>query len=142
MTKTIPAILPQLKAFALSLTKNEHNAEDLTHDVVLKILEKKHLYKEGTSLKAWAFTIMKNEFINQCRNKKPIFINPDPITPSSDTYIIDEIRTLKNKFKISFLMHYHGYKYKEIANFLNVPIGTVKARVFKARQLLKTKIAA
>ena len=129
-----------LKYFALKLTSDNEDAEDLL--------------QESTNLKAWLYTIMKNTFINNYRRnvrKRTIMDNTDddyfvnstkkvsPVTPDSEYNHKDILKTvdaLNDECKIPFQMHFDGYKYKEIADELNMPIGTVKSRIFLARKKL------
>ena len=143
-----------LKYFALKLTADNEDAEDLLQETFLKALKYKDKFQEKTNLKAWLYTIMKNTFINNYRRKvkrKTIMDNTDddyfvnstkqssPISPESE-YNYKEITTtvnaLNDECRIPFQMHNEGYKYKEIADELEMPIGTVKSRIFLARKKL------
>jgi RNA polymerase sigma-70 factor (ECF subfamily) len=143
-----------LKYFALKLTSDNEDAEDLLQETFLKALKYKDKFKEKTNLKAWLYTIMKNTFINNYRRKmrkKTIMDNTDddyfvnstkqksPISPESE-YNYKEIRKtvdeLNDECRIPFQMHNQGFKYKEIADELEMPIGTVKSRIFLARKKL------
>lgn len=143
-----------LKYFALKLTTDIDDAEDLLQETFLKALKYRDKFEEHTNLKSWLYTIMKNTFINNYRRsvrKRNImtssedkdFIKPapsaSPISPES-TYNFKEIsktvETLSDDCKIPFKMHNDGFKYKEIAKELELPIGTVKSRIFLARQKL------
>lgn len=143
-----------LKYFALKLTADNEDAEDLLQETFLKALKYKDKFQEKTNLKAWLYTIMKNTFINNYRRKvrkRTIMDNTDddyfvnsskkvsPISPES-VYNHKEIRktvaNLNDECKIPFQMHFDGFKYKEIADHLNMPIGTVKSRIFLARKKL------
>ena len=143
-----------LERFALSLTSNREEAKDLLQETYLKALTYRDKFVEYTNLKAWAYTIMKNTFINNYRkavrenttvdNTKDLyFLNnakeSSLVRPDSE-YAFKEInkaiQSLEDEFKIPFLMHTEGYKYKEIAETLDLKIGTVKSRIFFTRKKL------
>ncbi|MDR0659940.1 MAG: RNA polymerase sigma factor [Prevotellaceae bacterium] len=143
---------PNLERFAVSLTSNSEDAKDLAQETILKALIYWEKYQNNTNLKAWAFTIMKNTFINSYRktikhgmvldgsdNQYLMNNSQTWLTPESDI-IQDEvyykISKLEPEFRIPFQMHTLGYKYKEIAEKLNLKIGTVKSRIFFSRQKL------
>jgi len=143
-----------LERFALSLTQNMEDAKDLMQETYLKALSYRSKFADNTNLKAWTFTIMKNTFINNYRRSvkaNTTFDNTDDLyflninkespneTPES-TYATTEIERaiadLDDDFRVPFLMHVEGYKYKEIADKLDLKIGTVKSRIFFTRKKL------
>ena len=143
-----------LQRFAMSLTSDRDSALDLVQDTYLKAITYKDKFVDYTNLKAWVFTIMKNTFINNYRrNSKEntlidgtrdlYYVNMPHdkgfISPES-SYAEDEIQkaidSLEDEFRIPFRMHLDGYKYKEIADELDLKIGTVKSRIFFTRQKL------
>lgn len=143
-----------LERFAMSLTSNRDEAKDLLQETYLKALTYRDKFQEFTNLKAWAYTIMKNTFINNYRksvrenttvdNTKDLFylnnskesglVKPDSQYQMKE--IIKAIDKLDTDFKLPFRMHTEGYKYKEIANELDLKIGTVKSRIFFTRKKL------
>lgn len=143
-----------LENFAYSLTHNPDEAKDLVQETFLKALLHKKAYKEGTNLRAWLFTIMKNTFINNYRRNKKVqsVITKEDSTPwinnisgnviyqadhnTKYAQIVMLINSLPEEQKIPFEMINQGYKYCEIAEKFNIPIGTVKSRIFLARQKL------
>lgn len=143
---------PNLERFAYSLTANREDARDLLQETYLKALTYKDKFEDNTNIKAWTFTIMKNTFINNYRksvkqnttfdgstnqfliNSKPDSYGPDAMYSHSE--ISKKIDKLDDEFRIPFQMHTSGYKYKEIAEKLNLKIGTVKSRIFFSRQKL------
>lgn len=148
-----------LLGFAYRFTSNQEDAKDLLQETYLKALRYKDKFAESTNLKAWLYTIMKNTFINNYRKasrantivdetEENYFINqstavrvdtPDQVLGYSQ--ITDLINALDDDYRVPFQMHYSGFKYKEIAENLDLPIGTVKSRIFLARQKLSTKLA-
>jgi RNA polymerase sigma-70 factor (ECF subfamily) len=147
-----------LRPFSLNLTKNMKEANDLIQDTIFRALSNKDKFQEGTNLKAWLFTIMKNIFINNYRRKQKrntiidttdnlFYLNSSEVlTENSATakFVMDDmknaIRSLGDEFRIPFMMHFEGFKYHEIADELNLPLGTVKSRIFFARKELKGKL--
>lgn len=143
-----------LRYFALHLTMNDDDAMDLLQDTLVKAITYKDKFVEKTNLKAWLYTIMKNTFINNYRRAVKAntiidktddlyFLNStttsDAVRPDTE-YTVKEIQrnitNLDDDYRIPFEMHHKGYKYKEIADYLNLPIGTVKSRIFLARKKL------
>jgi RNA polymerase sigma-70 factor (ECF subfamily) len=147
-----------LKYFALKLTTNIDDAEDLLQETLLKALKYKGKFQEQTNLKSWLHTIMKNTFINNYRRevrKRKILTRSDDkeyiihnsnlnsISPESEFSYLEikkTIESLEDQCKIPFLLHNEGFKYKEIAEKLDLPIGTVKSRIFLARQKLSKEL--
>jgi RNA polymerase sigma-70 factor, ECF subfamily len=144
----------KLSRFALSLTANKDDAKDLLQETLYKALVYRDQFVQYTNLKAWTYTIMKNTFINNYRrsvrqnttfdNTKDLFFlnqNKDTVTVSPDSaYSAQEINkvidNLDDEFRVPFKMHTEGYKYKEIAQKLDLKIGTVKSRIFFTRKKL------
>lgn len=147
--------LKLLKPFALRLTRDQDDAKDLVQDTLVKAFSNRDKFEDGTNLKAWLFTIMKNTFITQyqrmVRRKTFIdttdnlhFINSTSATQENEAknkFLREDLkRSLKGldvAYRIPFLMFFKGYKYHEIAEELNLPIGTVKNRIHIARKELK-----
>lgn len=147
-----------LERFAMSLTSNHDDALDLLQETFAKAITYREKFEDNTNLKAWTFTIMKNTFINNYRRAvkaNTTFDNTDDLyflnlnkeatsyTPDSE-YTVKEIQKsideLDDDFKKPFLLHTQGFKYKEIADQLNLKIGTVKSRIFFTRKKLMEKL--
>lgn len=144
-----------LKPFALKLTRDMDDANDLLQDTMVKAFTNRDKFTEGTNLKAWLCTIMKNTFITNYQRmvRRGTFvdttdnlhyINSGDILVENGAYgdfamddIYAAIDKLDDVYKVPFMMHYKGFKYHEIADKLNIPIGTVKNRIHIARKLLK-----
>ncbi len=149
-----------LNSFAYNLTKNVEDAKDLFQETAFRAITNKDKFRPGTNFKAWLFTIMKNIFINNYRKKskaKTIIDSTDNLfyinsgksivgNQANSNIIMKEltkiIDNLDDGIKIPFMMHFHGYKYQEIAEQLDLPLGTVKSRIFFARKELKEVITA
>lgn len=141
--------------FAYMLTSNRDNAYDLLQDTTLKALDNESKYVENTNFKGWVFTIMRNIFIN---NYRKVVRSATVIDQTEDLYhlnlpqesgfetpegsfaaneITAAINSFSDEYRIPFSMHVAGYKYNEIAEKMNLPLGTVKSRIFFARQRLQ-----
>jgi RNA polymerase sigma-70 factor (ECF subfamily) len=149
-----------LQSFAYNLTKNIEDAKDLFQETSYRAITNRDKFREGTNLKAWLFTIMKNIFINNYRKKvksntimdatdNQFYINSivvsNPNRAESDIMmkeLTSMVSNLDASIQVPFVMHYEGYKYQEIADDLKLPLGTVKSRIFFARKELKEKINA
>ena len=147
-----------MESFAYNLTKNFEDAKDLYQETAFRAMSNREKFKPGTNFKAWVLTIMKNIFINNYRKnakRKTIFDSTDNnyyinsgnnvVNNKAEANILmGELKTmienLDDTLKIPFEMHHIGYKYQEIADKLDLPLGTVKSRIFFARKELKNKI--
>ncbi len=147
-----------LKPFALKLTRDMDDANDLLQDTMVKAFTNKDKFADGTNLKAWLYTIMKNTFITNYQRmvRRGTFvdttdnlhyINSGGALVENDAYgdftmddITNAIDQLDDVYKTPFMMHYRGFKYHEIADKLDIPIGTVKNRIHIARKILKDQL--
>lgn len=144
-----------LKPFALKLTKDSEEANDLIQETMMKAFKNRDKFADGTNLKAWMYTIMKNTFITNyqrmVRRNTFIdttdnlhFINSTSSSIQNDAYenfamkdITKAVENLVDAYRVPFMMHFRGFKYHEIAEKLEIPIGTVKNRIHIARKELK-----
>lgn len=147
-----------LKPFALRLTKDSDDANDLIQDTLVKAYTNRDKYSDGTNLKAWLFTIMKNTFITQYQRmvrrntfidttENLHFINSSESVQSNlalNSFVKEDLeKALANTdemYRTPFLMYFEGFKYHEIAEELDLPIGTVKNRIHIARKELKGQL--
>ncbi|TRX71125.1 RNA polymerase sigma factor [Carboxylicivirga sp. M1479] len=145
----------KLLYFALSLTANDDDARDLLQETTLKALTYREQFVNNTNFKAWVFTIMKNTFINNYRrnqkNRNTFDSAEDAMraaykknyaseTPENVYAVMEmnsKVERLDDDFRVPFKMHTQGFKYKEIADKLDLPIGTVKSRIFFTRKKLQ-----
>ena len=147
-----------LHSFAYNLTKNVEDAKDLYQETAYRALFNRDKFQPDTNFKAWMFTIMKNIFINNYRKK----IKSNTILDTTDNqYYLNSgshattnaaeggimlkelnamVSSLDDSIRVPFLMHFEGFKYQEIADELELPLGTVKSRISFARKELKDKI--
>lgn len=147
-----------LKPFAVNLTKNTESANDLYQETLYKALANSEKYHSGTNIKAWLFTIMRNIFINDYRRnaKRKTILDNTPedylinlkqvsVTNTAESSLHEKeiqaaIEGLPETFKVPFRLYFEGYKYQEIAEYLQEPLGTIKSRIHFARKLLKEQI--
>lgn len=145
-----------LRPFAITLTRDNEAANDLYQETLYKALVNREKYSAGTNIKAWLYTIMRNIFINNYRRKakqKTIFDNSpnDYLLNQATTNNLAEsnlrlkevrqaIQELPEIFKTPFVLYFEGYKYHEIADLMNEPLGTIKSRIHFARKLLKEQL--
>ncbi len=147
-----------LKYFAYTLTSNYDDAQDLLQETYLKALNNRDKFTANTNFKAWTFTIMKNTFINNYRKNvrnNTIVDKTDDLyflnlskkskmgLPDSDyaaKEITEKINTINKDQRKPFEMYNEGYKYKEIAEKLDLSIGTVKSRIFFTRKKLMEEL--
>ncbi len=147
-----------LLRFAFKLTSDHDDAYDLLQETSLKALDNREKYTPETNFKGWLYTIMRNIFINNYRkvvrdntfidkteNLYHINLSEDCAFESTEqAYDIKEIHravhALPKEYRIPFAMHISGFKYKEIAEKLGLPIGTVKSRIFFTRQKLQKEL--
>jgi len=149
-----------LRPFAVRLTKDYEDANDLLQETLMKAFIHREKFADGTNLKAWLYTIMKNTFITNYQKlvRKKTFIDttenlhylnsPGYVTHNSalSQFAIDDIQKaladLDENHRKPFVMYFTGYKYYEIAEMLKIPIGTVKNRIHLARKELKDSLPA
>lgn len=155
----IDLLTKTLKPFALRLTKDADDADDLLQETLLKALNNQEKFAEGTNLKAWLYTIMKNTFITNYqkllrkntfvdRSDNKHYINSTKHTVENGAYnnfvmedINHAINHLDESYRTPFMMYYRGFKYHEISERLKIPIGTVKNRIHIARKDLKGRLS-
>jgi RNA polymerase sigma-70 factor (ECF subfamily) len=156
--------LPGLYAAALRLTRDPTDAEDLVQETTLRAYRGFAGFQEGTNLRAWLYRILTNSFINNYRKKKrePVTVEgPDDVDewylfdrlgasnvePSAETEVLDKIpdadvksalEALPDQFRVAVLLaDVEGFSYKEIAEMLDIPIGTVMSRLHRGRRGLE-----
>lgn len=157
----------QLYPAALRMTRNPSDAEDLVQETFAKAYAAFHQFKPGTNLRAWLHRILSNTFINTYRKKKrePVTdlgadfqddwqLASDPLMPSArsaevealerlaDSDILQALRELPEEFRVAiYLADVEGYPYREVAEMMGTPIGTVMSRLHRGRSRLREKLA-
>jgi len=144
-----------LRTFAMNLTRDRDDALDLVQETYIRALSNSEKFHDGTNLKAWLLTIMKNIFINNYRKASRRGTVADvsdnlyllnagvevTANQAEKDFIMRDLIRAVNKldadYRKPFLLHYKGYKYEEIASEMRLPLGTVKSRIFFARKQMK-----
>jgi RNA polymerase sigma-70 factor (ECF subfamily) len=147
-----------LQPFAFSLTRDNETAKDLLQETIYRALANREKYNVGTNIKAWLYTIMRNIFINNYRRNarqqtildrsdNDFFLNYNQVTianPAEGDIKLKEVNKAVSElpaiFKNPFMLYCDGYKYHEIADMLEEPLGTIKSRIHFARKLLKSQL--
>ena len=154
--------LDSLYRVALRLTGNAAEADDLVQETMLKAYRAWHQFERGTNAKGWLLTILRHAFINEYRRRTrhPETVDIDAIEPFSvfqevqdddpqgtffdrivDDEVLRAIDTLPEQFRETVVLSdVEGLSYEEIARVLEVPVGTVKSRLFRARRMLQQKL--
>jgi RNA polymerase sigma-70 factor (ECF subfamily) len=145
----LTAVLPRLRIYALSLTRNRDSADDLVHDTVVKALAGRQSFQPGTNLAAWLFRIQRNEFISGLRRLRPTVPVDTAIAeslshpPHQDSgLVMREFLTAFSKLaqtqrEALLLAVVEGLPYEVIAAHTGVSVGTVKSRISRARDRLE-----
>ncbi len=157
-TQHLLNLQPELFRFAFKLTADREDANDLVQETSLKALDNEEKFAPETNFKGWMYTIMRNVFINNYRKvvRDQTFVDQtenlyhlnstqelksDSIESTYDLKEMHRIvNTLPKDYKVPFAMYVSGFKYREIAEKLNLPLGTVKSRIFFTRQRLQTEL--
>ena len=162
------SFLDALYRTGLRMTRSEAEAEDLVQETYIRAFRFRHQFTPGTNLKAWLFRILTNTFINQYRRKaarpdetelddveesilyrhmrdvSPGSASPDPEAELIDNTLSSEVKdaleALPEKFRTTLLLDVEGFSYKEIAEVLDIPIGTVMSRLHRGRKFLQKRL--
>jgi len=154
----ILSIQKNMYSFAMLLTANRYDAEDLLQETTLRVLDNQEKYVDNVNFKGWVLTIMRNIFINNYRKelRSQVIVdqtddlhslhvlgdskweNPEETITIKEIHFI--INNLSDDLKVPFSMHLDGYKYNEISDRLALPLGTVKSRIFFARRELQRNL--
>ncbi len=162
------SFLDTLYRTGLRMTRSEAEAEDLVQETYIKAFRHRDQFTTGTNLKAWLFRILTNTFINQYRRKaarpettelgdvdesilyrhmrdvSPGSASPDPEAALIDGTLSSEVKealeALPEKFRTTVLLNVEGFSYKEIAQMLDIPIGTVMSRLHRGRKFLQKRL--
>jgi RNA polymerase sigma-70 factor (ECF subfamily) len=156
--KNLIGIQDELLRFAFKLTADREDANDLLQETSLKALDNEDKYTPDTNFKGWMYTIMRNIFINNYRKtvRDQTFIDQTDnlfhlnlpqdsgFESTEGNYDLKEIRkivhSLPKEYRVPFSMYVSGFKYREIADKLGLPLGTVKSRIFFTRQRLQKEL--
>ena len=157
-TQNLLGMQAELHRFAMKLTSDREEANDLLQETSLKALDNEEKYTPDTNFKGWMYTIMRNIFINNYRKtvRDQTFVDQTDnlfhlnlpqdsgFESTEGNYDLKEIRKIVNslpkEYRVPFSMYVSGFKYREIAVKLALPIGTVKSRIFFTRQRLQKEL--
>lgn len=141
--------IPSLRAFAVSLAQNADKADDLVQETLMKAWDKQSSFQPGTNLKAWLFTILRNEFYSQMRKRGREVQDSDGVMtarlavhPSQEGLLdLDDFRAALDQLPADqreaiILIGASGFSYEEAADICDCAVGTIKSRVSRARTRL------
>lgn len=143
--------MDHLRKFALRLTNNTSDADDLLQATVLRAMEKKHLFQKDTDLFKWTSKIMFNLFVSDYRRKRKFETQYDPESylenesieaPQQDQAELSQVASAMSRLsedhkEILILVCVQGMQYQEVADMLSIPVGTVRSRLSRARENLQ-----
>jgi len=165
--REVTPLMSQLYPAAMRMTRNPSDAEDLVQETLAKAYAAFHQFRPGTNLRAWLHRILANTFINSYRKKKREPVQDlgadlqdewhgggDPLLPPArsaeaealekltDSDILQALRELPTEFRAAiYLADIEGYPYREIAEIMDTPIGTVMSRIHRGRARLRERLA-
>jgi RNA polymerase sigma-70 factor (ECF subfamily) len=146
--------MERLQKFACKLTRNQADADDLLQSTILRAIEKKHLFEDGTNLYSWTSKVMFNLFASEYRRKTKfetqydpdIFLNKESVKAKQDINVelqdvqaaIDELSD--DHREILVMVCVQGMQYAEVSEKLQIPVGTVRSRLSRARESLQMEL--
>jgi RNA polymerase sigma-70 factor, ECF subfamily len=142
--------IPRLRRYARALTRDATRADDLVQDCLVRALAKQHLWRPGTDLRAWLFTILHNQHVNDVRSalRESVYTGGEASlpTPAAPNVIASlQLRDLERAMailpegqrQVVLLVGLEGMRYEEVARILDVPVGTVRSRLSRGRHMLR-----
>ena len=142
--------IPRLRRYARALTRNADRADDLVQDTLTRAIAKAHLWQPGTDIRAWLFTIMHNQNVNEVRRAIRDHANVDveecaKLVATTDPTASRQLRELERALaqmleeqrQVVLLVGLEGMSYEDAAAILNVPIGTIRSRLSRGRDVLR-----
>jgi RNA polymerase sigma-70 factor (ECF subfamily) len=143
--------IPRLRRYARALTRDVSRADDLVQSCLTRAVAKQHLWQPGTDLRAWLFTILHNQHVNDVRRSVregvnvPVEEMAPVLTVSSNAIAALELRDLEaamaklpqEQRQVILLVGLEGMRYEEVALILGVPVGTVRSRLSRGRDQLR-----
>jgi RNA polymerase sigma-70 factor (ECF subfamily) len=149
--RLLEAEIPRLRRYAHALTRNPTRADDLVQNCLVRAITKKHLWQPGTNLRAWLFTIMHNQHVNHVRRsmREGVSVPIDDVEstwtaePAADAFL--QLRDFgraiaalpEEQRQVILLIGLEGMSYEEVAQILDIPIGTVRSRLSRGRDMLR-----
>ena len=143
--------IPRMRRYALALTRKPDKADDLVQTTLVRAIAKQHLFKPGTNLRAWLFTLLHNQHVNDVRRSvnegisvdvadlaKDLVAVADPSAPRQLKELDAAIAKLPiEQRQVILLVGLEGMAYEEVAAILMVPIGTIRSRLSRGRSALR-----
>ena len=142
--------IPRLRRYARALTRNPAKADDLVQSSLVRALEKQHLWEPGSNLRAWLFTILHNQHVNEVRHSlrqgslgpveeaEPVYVEPVADASLQLRDLQRAINTLSHEQReVLLLVGLEGMRYEQVATILDIPVGTVRSRLSRARTTLR-----
>ncbi|MGA8758738.1 MAG: sigma-70 family RNA polymerase sigma factor [Stellaceae bacterium] len=143
--------IPRLRRYARALTRDTSRADDLVQSCLLRAVAKQHLWQEGTDLRAWLFTILHNQHVNDVRrsaregNAIPVEEVAAALPVTANVYDSLQLRDFNRAIgrlpdeqrQVILLVALEGMRYEEVAEVLGIPIGTVRSRLSRGRETLR-----
>jgi RNA polymerase sigma-70 factor (ECF subfamily) len=147
----LEAEIPRLRRYARALVRDVDRADDLVQDTLMRALTKQHLWEPGTNLRAWLFTLMHNQHVNNVRRPAREAVQLDTeemagaLIATTDPTASCQLRELENALtrlrpeerEVILLVGLEGMRYDDTARILGIPIGTVRSRLFRGRETLR-----
>lgn len=148
------AEIPALRRYGRVLSGSQASADDLVQDTLERAIQKFHLYQPGTKLRLWLFTIMRNLFLDHYRKQRKMnsivgemahqhldHRMPDQLDKLVHNDLLEQLNSLKSEYReLLILVGIQGLSYEQAAEVTGVPLGTVRSRLFRARNLLAQKV--
>jgi RNA polymerase sigma-70 factor, ECF subfamily len=149
--KLLEIQIPSLRRYARALTRNAHRADDLVQDCLYRAIRKRHLFQPDTNLRAWLFTILHHQNVNLVRSglregtavpvEAVAETLSEPASQGSSLHLRDLDRAMaglpEEQRQVVMLVGLEGLRYEEVAKILEVPVGTVRSRLSRAREALR-----
>jgi RNA polymerase sigma-70 factor (ECF subfamily) len=149
--RLLEAEIPRLRRYARALTRDAVRADDLVQSCLVRAVAKKHLWQDGTDLRAWLFTILHNQHVNDVRRsvREGISVSVEDVAPiltiQSNAMASLRLRDLdraiaalpEEQRQVILLVGLEGMRYEDVATILDIPIGTVRSRLSRGRETLR-----
>lgn len=146
--------IPRLRRYARALTRDVSRADDLVQSCLTRAIAKQHLWQPGTDLRAWLFTILHNQHVNEVRRsvREGVSVQVEDMAPvlmvQSNATAVLQLRDLEaaiaklpqEQRQVILLVGLEGMRYEEVADVLGVPIGTIRSRLSRARGELRRRM--
>ena len=143
--------IPRLRRYARALTRDTARADDLVQETLLRAFRKEHLWEPGTDLRAWLFTIMHNQYVNEVRRAARDAASLDVqdcstfLIANSDPSASRQLQELEHALsqltegqrQVILLVGLEGMSYEDVAGILQIPVGTVRSRLSRGREVLR-----